>query len=171
MAYRNLDSKDIPMKKFKQLDTKRDWSLNNYTLDISGASPRKLAPFTKKPDFSNTNEDIEKSSPSPKAKYLNKPDFTLSNQGIEKSSPRGHHCFKTSRHVNPLEPEYPLPTCHTPFEPYQPKFLRNSIDVSDIVGAQPKKYLKWEKSARVVMEAFPRILYDCAINKNWLIND
>ena len=145
LAYRGLDNRDFRIRKFKQLDTKRNWSLNNYTLDISGASPRKLAPFTKKPDFSNTNEDIEKSSPSPKAKYLNKPDFTLSNQGIEKSSPRGHHCFKTSRHVNPLEPEYPLPTCHTPFEPYQPKFLRNSIDVSDIVGAQPKKYLKWEK--------------------------
>lgn len=38
-------------------------------------------------------------------------------------------------------------------------------------GVSEEEYLKWEKSARVVMEAFPRILYDCAINKNWLVND
>ena len=143
MAYRNLDSRDIPMKKFKQLDTKRDWSLNNYTLDIGGASPTKRCLYIHKPDFTLINEDIEKSSPSCLHRYLDKPDYTLSNKDIEKSSPVGHHCFNTSRHVNPLEPEYPLPTAISPFEEDKPKFLRNTLDVTDIKGAVPKKYIRY----------------------------
>ena len=35
--YRGLDSSDFPIRKFKQIDTKRDYSLNNYSLDIDGA--------------------------------------------------------------------------------------------------------------------------------------
>jgi len=49
--------------------------------------------------------------------------------------------FKTPRVVDPLKPEYKLPTFETaPFE--IPKFLGDSFNVSDIEGAQPKpKYL------------------------------
>ena len=45
---RNLDNSDFPIRKFKQLDTKRDFSLNNYVLDIKGAFPRRYGFYSKK---------------------------------------------------------------------------------------------------------------------------
>ena len=59
MANRSLDEKDFPIKKFKQLDTKRDFSLNNYALDIEGAAPRSNSIFTNKKDYTLDNLDIE----------------------------------------------------------------------------------------------------------------
>ena len=144
--YRGLDSSDFPIRKFKQIDTKRDYSLNNYSLDIDGASPKKYGIYNHKPLYTNSNTDIEKSSPSILNKYINKPDFTLSNGDIENSKPQGHHCFKNDRHLNPLCPEYKLPTfTEKNVEEYKNKFIRDNIDVSDIEGATPKKYLKWDK--------------------------
>ena len=150
---RCLDGNDFKIRKFKQLDTKRDWSLNNYNLDIKGAAPKRIAPFSQKEDFSINITDIANTSPKPLyPSYHNKPDYTLSNRDIEKSMPKGHDCsFKSNRHVSPLEPQYTLPSCNDKFEVFKPKFLRNSIDVSDIAGAQPRKYLKWEKRNNMSM--------------------
>jgi hypothetical protein len=150
---RCLDGTDFKLRKFKQLDTKRDWSLNNYNLDIKGAAPKRIAPFSQKEDFSINITDIAKASPKQLyPTYHNKPDYTLSNRDIEKSMPKGHDCsFKSNRHVNPLEPQYTLPSCNDKFEVFQPKFLRDNIDVSDIAGAQPRKYLKWEKRDNMSM--------------------
>ncbi len=50
MSNRCLDETDFPKRKFKQLCTKRDFSLNNYSLDIEGASPRSNSIFTNKID-------------------------------------------------------------------------------------------------------------------------
>ena len=144
--YRGLDSSDFPIKKFKQIDTKRDYSLNNYSLDIDGAFPKKHGIYSHKPLYTNSNIDIENSSPSILNKYINKPNYTLSNGDIEKSKPIGHHCFKNERHLNPLCPEYKLPTfTEKNVEEYKNKFIRDNIDVSDIEGTSPKKYLKWDK--------------------------
>lgn len=41
----------------------------------------------------------------------------------------------TQRHVNPLLPEYKLPSFQ-PTEPHEPKFLRDAFNVSDIDGAR-----------------------------------
>ena len=36
MSLATLNEKDINLKKFKQLETKRDWSINLYNMDIPG---------------------------------------------------------------------------------------------------------------------------------------
>ena len=53
--YRGLHSSDFPIKKFKQIDTKRDYSLNNYSLDIDGAFPKKYGIYSHKPLYTNSN--------------------------------------------------------------------------------------------------------------------
>ena len=140
MSCRCLDETDFPKKKFKQLSTKRDFSLNNYSLDIEGAAPRSNSIFTNKTDFTLKKEDIEKASPKKMIpEKTNKPNYILNNRDIEGTLPRGHHCFATSRHCDPLNPVYPLPSAGIRFPPEVPKFLRNTLDVRDIPGATPKE--------------------------------
>ena len=140
MSHRCLDETDFPKRKFKQLSTKRDFSLNNYSLDIEGAAPRSNSIFTNKTDFTLKNQDIEKTSPKKLiVEKSNKPNFILSNRDIEGSLPRGHHCFTSSRHCNPLNPIYPLPSAGIRYPQEIPRFLRNTLDVRDIPGATSKK--------------------------------
>ena len=158
MTNRNLDENDFPKRKFKQLSTKRDFSLNNYSLDIEGAAPRSNSIYTNKIDFTLKNQDIEKSTP----KNLipdktNRPNFNLNNKDIEGTLPRGHHCFKTSRHCDPLNPEYPLPSTGVRFPLEIPKFMRNTLDVSDIPGTTSnKKKIKISESEHNYMDVYRR---------------
>ena len=108
MSLQTLTAKDFSMKKFKQLDTTRDWSVNLYNLDIEGSSPRRIGAFNQKVDFVNKNDDIERSWPKILHMPLNKPEYNLSNDDIEYSKP-GCVKIKTNRHLNPLEPKYTLP--------------------------------------------------------------
>ena len=122
---------------FKKLNTNRNWSLNLYNLDIEGSSPRKFGYFINKEDFTNKNSDIEKSSPKNYYENINKKSFNLTNDDIEFSKPQ---CIKneTTRHINPLEPKYNLP--NPPIYPITPpKFIRDSMDISDIKGTKPRK--------------------------------
>ena len=86
--------------------------------------------------FSLKTDDIAGAKPFLKSyQYTNKPDFTNSTTGISKSSPHLQN-LQTNRHVNPLVPEYKLPTSQErPYTP--PKFIRNSMDMSDIKGTTP----------------------------------
>ena len=139
---RNLDNSDFPIRKFKQLDTKRDFSLNNYVLDIKGAFPRRYGFYSKKQDFTNTNLDIEKSYPiNEYNKYTNKPDYIYKNDDIELSKPQGHHVFQNNRHVNPLNPVYQLPSCdnNNYSDDEAKKFIRDTLDIKDIEGTKPRK--------------------------------
>ena len=102
-----INANDYPIKKFKQLSTKRDWSMNLYNLDIEGSSPTKFGIYTKKIDFTNKNSDIEKSSPSPLFKKII-PSYSLSNEDIQGSKPL-HKRTRIKRCTNPLSPIYNLP--------------------------------------------------------------
>jgi hypothetical protein len=137
MYLSTVNNNDFPIRKFKQLHTKRNWSINLYNLDIEGSSPRKFGAFNQKIEYINKNDDIEKSSPKILHVKLNKPEYNLSNSDIEFSKP---HCVtcKILRHLNPLEPKYKLPKSPE-YPPYEPKFIRDNIDVSDIEGAKPRK--------------------------------
>lgn len=73
---------------------------------------------------------------------LNKVDRQLLLEDIEGAKPRPK-TFKTTRKVNPLVPEYKLPS-YKVVPPPEPKFLRDNIDNSDIDGAHIKPLHKWE---------------------------
>jgi len=45
--------------------------------------------------------------------------------------------MRTKRHVNPLVPEYDLPKFHTT-SLIEPKFIRDTLDISDIDGTKTK---------------------------------
>ena len=139
MYLSTMTHKDFPIKKFKQLQTRRNWSINLYNLDIEGSSPRKFGAFHQKIDFTNKNDDIEKSYPKKLHIKLKKPEYNLSNSDIDYSNPQ---CVNTKikRHLNPLQPKYQLPKGN-PYPPYEPKFLKDSINVDDIEGAKPKKII------------------------------
>ena len=139
MYLSTMTQKDFPIKKFKQLHTRRNWSINLYNLDIEGSSPRKFGAFHQKIDYTNKNDDIEKSSPKKLHIKLKKPEYNLSNSDIEFSNPQ---CVKSKikRHLNPLEPKYTLPKGN-PYPPYESKFIKDSINVDDIEGAKPRKVI------------------------------
>ena len=139
MYLSTMTHKDFPIKKFKQLETRRNWSINLYNLDIEGSSPHKFGAFHQKIDFTNKNDDIADSSPKKLYIQLKKPEYNLSNSDIEYSNPQ---CVKSKikRHLNPLQPKYQLPKGN-PYPPYEPKFLKDSINVDDIEGAKPKKVI------------------------------
>lgn len=70
-------------------------------------------------------------------KDTNKPDRQLYHDDIEGSHPRNKFLFRTKRCVNPLEPEYTLPS-FTVAPTVAPKFTRDSYDVSDIEGTKSR---------------------------------
>ena len=92
MYLSTMTHNDFPIRKFKQLQTKRNWSINLYNLDIEGSSPRKFGAYHQKIDFINKNDDIEKSFPKKLHIKLKKPEYNLSNSDIEYSNPQ---CVKS----------------------------------------------------------------------------
>lgn len=143
MYLSTVKNTDAPTKKFKQINTNRDFSANLFNLDIPGSSPKKFGILHHKPDFTNRNEDIERSNPKLLHIGLNKPEYNLNSRDIPGNGPS---CvlFKTTREpFNPLEPKYNLPSVET-IDPPVPKFIRDNIQINDIQGSFPKKYYKWE---------------------------
>ena len=142
MSLSCINEKDTNIKKFKQINTKRNFSLNLYNLDIEGSSPKILL-YTNKIDFINKIDDIEKSSPTKLFIKPNKPEYNLSNEDIEKSTSNFHH-LNTKRFTNPLNPKYILPQGENNIPLETNKFLRDQIDVKDIEKASPNKLYKYE---------------------------
>lgn len=142
MSLSTISNNDMKLRKFKAIDTQRDWSTNLYNLDIEGSSPKKYGVLHQKVDFINKVDDIERTNSKILHHKLNKPEFNLTNKDIDGSSPQ---CvkFKTMRQFNPLEPKYNLPKVEE-LQPPVPKFIRDNINVDGIEGAQPKKYFRWE---------------------------
>jgi hypothetical protein len=89
-------------------------------------------------------DDIEGAKPFVRSSmYINKPSFINSNVGIDKSCPQPVS-LQTARHVNPLNPDYKLPSAVLrPYTP--PKFIRDTLDTSDISGKK-KSVLKNSRS-------------------------
>ena len=123
----------------------------NKTRDIDGAVPSvKYGKYTNKPNLFEP-ADIDGAKPQRLEKTRNVPDRSLYVDDID-----GARTFikdkmlRTGRHVNPLVPKYSLPS-YTNYDHEPSKFLRNTLDVSDIDGAAPKIPRKFEP--RVTMQA------------------
>ena len=148
MYLSTLNNDDVKIKPFKKLNTKRDWSVNLYNLDIKSSMPRKFGIYTNKTDYINKLDDIEKTNPKILHYPLDKPNYNLSNSDIEKSSPKLNH-LKTTRCLNPLEPKYILPKAEN-YPPEEKKFIRDTLDIKDIWGTKPQKFFQWK-----TRETFP----------------
>lgn len=109
----------------------------NDVSDIEGAAPALRWTRWEKPDLFTTS-DIEGAQPKKlHAKMINRPE-SLSTAGVSDAKPRTK-VFRTQRVVDPLNPEYKLPQAKlAPLE--EPKFLRDTLDVSDLPGARPKTH-------------------------------
>ena len=161
MSLSTINSNDFRIKKFKQMVTNRDWSLNLYNLDIEGSSPRKFGLFSNKIDFTNKNKDIEKSSPYTQ-KILKKPNYNLSNEDIEGSRPNVSQCNKLSRHTNPLEPKYNLPKLEKIQIEDKTKFIRDNLyigDISDIKNKKQNIFLRDTLNKNDLKDSFPKKQY------------
>jgi len=115
----------------------------NDVSDIDGAqATNKFSRVRFKPDFTS-NADIPGTVPKILHRTTNKPDNTLNVDDIDGA----RHFIRdrmltTNRHINPLEPNYKLPSFNKP-DPYIPKFIRDSYNVSDIEGAQSTVKKQW----------------------------
>ena len=167
MYLSSLNSNDFPIRKFWQMPSKREWSLNLYNLDIQGSSPRKFGLLTKKIDFTNNNKDIEKSSPSQLFKKVI-PNYSLSCKDIQGATP--HHLKShIVRCTNPLNPKYNLPKTETTKQEEnidnnkKPKFIKDNLKIDDIEGARPKKignfFLRNNMNKDDIKGSFPRQRY------------
>ena len=167
MYLSSLNSNDFPIRKFRQMPSKREWSLNLYNLDIQGSSPRKFGLLTKKIDFTNNNKDIEKSSPSQLFKKVI-PNYSLSCKDIQGATP--HHLKShIVRCTNPLNPKYKLPKTETTKQEEnidnnkKPKFIKDNLKIDDIEGARPKKignfFLRNNMNKDDIKGSFPRQRY------------
>eukprot|EP00903_Cladosiphon_okamuranus_P013663 g12724.t1 len=110
---------------------------NHTTADVDGARTFvRTSTLTNKPDSYGV-ADILGTGSMCLHKDTNKPDRQLYHDDIEGSKPRNKFLFRTKRCVNPLEPEYTLPSFVV--DPtVAPKFTRDSYDVSDIEGTKSK---------------------------------
>lgn len=148
MSLNTLNDNDFPIRPFKKMNTKRDWSINLYNKDIEYSYPSKMNSFVNKVDFINKVDDIDRTNPKVIHWPLNKPNYNLSNEDIEKTKPNITQ-FHTPRITNPLQPVYTLSKVETiPLTPL--KFLRDNIDISDIKGTKPRKICKFQQR-----ETFP----------------
>jgi hypothetical protein len=110
----------------------------NSVKDIDGASSNfKYNKYTNKPSLYDTS-DVEGSKPRSMQRVRNVMDKSLYVDDID-----GARTFikdkmlRTGRHVDPLQPSYDLPSFMS-FDHRPQNFLRNTLDVSDVDGAQPK---------------------------------
>ena len=134
MYLSSIDDRDYPKKKINQLNTKRNWSLNLFNLDIEKSTPKKFSKFLNKIDFINKTDDIENAQPL-KQKLLNYPNFILNTRDIEKAFPSNNINLYEKKKIN--SPKIKLDKKEEENYPNK-KFIRNQIEINDIEGTKPK---------------------------------
>lgn len=115
----------------------------NSTSDIEGATrtTSQYERYANKPSF--LQSDIFGSTSKPLVHTRNTRDNCLYIDDIEGARARvTDKMIVTKRHVNPLQPEYDLPAFEV-MKPYEPKFLRHTMDFSDIEGTRSTPLLKY----------------------------
>lgn len=105
--------------------------------DIDGASAQpKYKLYANKPIF--LNSDIPGAQPKQLIRGRNVRDNSLYIDDIEGTRRTiKDRMMRTNRHVNPLEPDYPIPS-YVPIESAPVPFKRDPLNISDIEGTKPK---------------------------------
>ncbi|CAM9911517.1 unnamed protein product [Discosporangium mesarthrocarpum] len=124
---------------------------HHSTFDVDGAQTfNKTSVLTNKPNFYNIS-DIGGTKSMRLHKDTNKPDRALYLDDIEGSKPRNKVFFRTKRCVNPLVPEYTLPS-FVPAPTVIPKFTRDSFDVSDIEGTKSRPLYRFNQRKNTTVD-------------------
>ena len=92
MSLDTIKDKDFPKKKINQINSKRNWSINLYNLDIDKSYPKRTDNYLNKVDFINKIDDIEKARPN-RERRLIKPNYILNVRDIEKAYPKKDRFF------------------------------------------------------------------------------
>ena len=115
----------------------------NETADIEGATrtTTKYERYGNKPAF--LQSDVEGSTSKSLIHSRNCRDNALYIDDIEGTRAKIMDRFLfTNRHVDPLDPDYPLPSSQ-PIQFVEPRFIRDAMDISDIEGTAVKPYFKY----------------------------
>eukprot|EP01035_Chromulina_nebulosa_P017405 gene17405-22954_t len=125
--HKTNDISDIEGSKYESKYEKYTNKPAYNPLDVPGSQPRQLIKPRNGPNYSLYIDDIEGS------RYAIRDKMLLS-----------------KRHIDPLVPEYKLPS-YIPAIPYEQKFIRDNIDVSDVDGtkSKPLYYRKTRDSYKV----------------------
>jgi hypothetical protein len=113
--------------------------ITNDVSDIDGATrtASRYERFVNKP-LHNDAYDVPGSKSKPLTHSRNVRDNSLYVDDIDGTRPFiKERILMTKRQVNPLNPEYPLPSFAST-EPYEPKFIRDTLDIRDIDGSRSK---------------------------------
>jgi hypothetical protein len=108
--------------------------LSLTTNDIAGATPTPLNRFTNKPP----KDEVAGSRPKLNILTWNRPVMNLTVSDIPGNGQAySHFLANATRHSDPLAPSYKLPAFRATPTP-EPKFLRNTLNWSDVEGTRPK---------------------------------
>lgn len=121
----------------------RAYRIANDASEVENASrtTTQYERFSNKPSF--LQSDIIGSTSKPLTRTKNTRDNCLYTDDIDGARPRvTDRMMITKRRVNPLQPEYDLPSFET-VKPYEPKFIRHTMDFTDIEGTQSKPLLRF----------------------------
>ena len=123
----------------------------NRTNDIDGAQPelRHLRFCNVRPDLYSA-DDIHGARPGRLHRETNSTDYTLLLDDIEGSKPKPY-TFKTQRRVDPLNPEYPLPSVNAAAV-LEPKFVRDGYTIGDIEGTAPRPRFRFAQRENHAVE-------------------
>ena len=121
----------------------------NDVSDIDGAKPAiRYKVYNDKPNFLDTS-DIAGAQSKVLIRGRNTRDNSLYIDDIEGTRRTiKDRMMRTGRHVDPLQPHYPLPS-YAPMEPVQTKFIKDPLEIRDIEGTHPRP--KKEFATRDIM--------------------
>jgi len=133
MYLSTIKDTDLGMNKYNR-------SVQNRILDTQDINSKKEKLHPRETSSLKT-DDIPRSCPKKLFNFIERPYNKFNNDDIDKCKPRAKH-FMTNRPVtDPLNPVYDLPT-ELPLEPYEPKFIRDAMNIDDIRGTKPKIKIK-----------------------------
>ena len=118
-------------------EAKRVWATKetNRTSDVDGAQPA-ITTVWNKPDLWD-NSDVDGAKPMKMHRERNVPNKSLRVDDIDGAQAKiRDRMLLTQRNVNPMEPNYKLPTAHAA-APVEPRFLRDTLNIDDIEKARP----------------------------------
>ena len=142
MSLDTIKDKDFPKKKINQINSRRNWSINLYNLEIDKSFPKKTDIFLNKVDYINKIDDSEKARPN-KEKILKKPNYILNVRDIEKAYPKKDRHFHGKNYFNKNNENKILTPQYQPLNNYN-----NKLNINENYKQQNSNNLNFNHSLK-----------------------